>query len=107
MTYEEFLRCDQWQLFRQVIWEHHQGKCSICGAPGEDVHHARYDAGLFNPRWVTLLCRPCHLIYRGRDPDHVPDDHPLKPKLKRAAQIARALRLDKPRVRSAVDSTGR
>lgn len=95
MTYDDFLQCDQWALFREVIFEHYKGKCQYCGDPGSDVHHNSYRLGLLNPRSVTLLCRPCHEIHLGRHPSHIPDDHPWKAKLTRIAEIARALGMDK------------
>lgn len=97
MTYEDFLKTNQWQLFRQAIWEHYQGRCHICGGPGCDTHHLNYHHGLFNPRFVILVCRPCHLIWRGMNPTHLPDDHPGKAKLTRIAEIARALGFDRVR----------
>lgn len=95
MTYDDFLRTNQWELFRRAVWEHYQGRCQICGDKGSDVHHLSYKYGLFNPRTVTLVCRPCHLIWRGRDPDHIPSTHPKKAALVRVAEIARALGLDR------------
>lgn len=95
MDYDDFLKSDQWQLFRTVIFEHYKGRCQICGDPGSDVHHKTYKYGLFNPRCVTLLCRPCHEIHLGRHPHHIPDSHPKKAKMVRLAEIARALGMDK------------
>lgn len=95
MDYNDFLSTNQWQLFRDAVWEHHQGSCHVCGGPGSDVHHLTYKYGLFNPRTVILVCRPCHLIWRGRDPEHLPDAHPLKEKCYRIAKIARALGWDR------------
>lgn len=95
MDYQDFLNCNQWQLFRQVIWDHHRGLCHICGGQGSDVHHLTYKYGLFNPRAVILVCRPCHEIWRGRDPVHLADGNPLKSKCQRIAEIARALSWDK------------
>ncbi len=95
MNYDDFLKADQWQLFREVIFEHFKGKCQYCGDPGSDVHHHTYKHGLFNPRTVKLLCRPCHEIHLGRPPSHIPDDHPWKAKLVRIAEIARALGMDR------------
>ncbi|MDZ4687703.1 MAG: HNH endonuclease [Planctomycetaceae bacterium] len=94
MDYNDFLKADQWALFREVIFNHYDGRCQYCGDPGSDVHHHTYHHGLFNPRTVTLLCRPCHEIHLGRQPSHIPDDHPWKSKLVRIAEIARALGMD-------------
>jgi hypothetical protein len=90
-NYDEFLKSEAWARFRAEIWERHQGRCHLCGAPGSEVHHLSYDHGLLNPRAVILVCRPCHLIWRGQDPAHLPDDHHLKPTLLRIAYLARCL----------------
>jgi hypothetical protein len=95
MTYEDFLKADQWLLFRDVVWEHYGGRCQICGGPGDDVHHLTYRHGLFKPRTVQLLCRPCHEIWCGRDPDHLSDSDPRKPKFVQIARIARSLGWDR------------
>lgn len=106
MDYQDFLNTNQWELFRRAIWEHYEGRCHICGAPGSDVHHLTYKHGLFNPRTVILVCRPCHEIWRGRDPVHLPDDHPLKAKCKRVAEIARALGWDRQLTERSVSYAG-
>lgn len=95
MNYHDFLQTNQWQLFRKAIWEHYQGRCHICGGPGCDVHHLTYDYGLFNPRTVMLVCRPCHEIWRGKDPHHIPEDHPQRDNYFRIAYLARCLGWDK------------
>lgn len=95
MDYNDFLKTDQWLLFRKAVCDHFEGRCQYCGAAGTDVHHMSYQYGLFNPRAVTLLCRPCHEIHRGRHPQHIPDDHPAKPEMVRLAEIARALGMDR------------
>lgn len=95
MDYNDFLKTDQWQLLRKAIWEHYDGKCHICNAPGDDVHHWSYSHGLFNPRTVILVCRRCHLVWRGEDPEHLDDDHPWKPTGFHIAHLARCLGWDK------------
>ncbi|MDZ4686186.1 MAG: hypothetical protein SH850_14055 [Planctomycetaceae bacterium] len=96
MTYEDFLNTDQWQLFRRAIWDHYDGRCHICGGPGCDIHHLTYRFGLFNPRTVILVCRPCHLIWRGQDPHHISEAHPSRAGLFEIARLSRCLGLDKP-----------
>jgi hypothetical protein len=97
MDYNDFLNGNQWQLFRQAIWDHYDGNCQICGGPGRDVHHLDYHHGLFNPRTVILVCRPCHLIWRGQDPHHIPADHPKRTAFFEIARLARCLGWDKPK----------
>jgi hypothetical protein len=41
------------------------------------------------------VCRPCHLIWSGQRPDHIPDTHPKKASLVRIAEIARMLGRDR------------
>ena len=81
----------RWLVTRQHIWERDNGKCRICGHGGRDVHHTRYDKGFYNETYLILVCRPCHNIWQGAQPDHIPDDHELKPKLIRLAELARWL----------------
>lgn len=95
MNYEDFLNTNQWELFRRAVWEHYEGRCQVCGGDGCDVHHLTYRYGLLNPRAVTLVCRPCHLIWSGQRPDHIPDTHPKKASLVRIAEIARMLGRDR------------
>jgi hypothetical protein len=40
---------------------------------------------------VALVCRPCHRIWQGENPDHLDDENELKPLLIRVAEIARAV----------------
>jgi len=95
MDYQDFLNCDQWALFRQVIFEHYDGRCFVCNAPAEQIHHLNYRHGLFNPRTVIPVCRPCHEIWRGRDPTHLSDQHPELWRYKEIARLARCLGLDR------------
>ncbi len=91
--YDAFLRTEAWARFREQIWDRHHGRCRICGAPGSQVHHLSYEHGLLNPQTVILVCRPCHLVWRGKDPDHLPADHLLRPTLVKIARLARCLGL--------------
>lgn len=81
----------QWLRTRQRIWERDHGKCRICGRDGCDVHHLRYDRGFHNDDYLMLVCRPCHNVWQGDPPDHVPDDNPLKATLTELARLARCL----------------
>lgn len=91
MKYEELLQTDRWHRLREYVYERDHGRCTICGAPGRDTHHWTYNLGIFCPAAVVLVCRPCHLIWQGNDPDHLPDIHPVKPQLMEIARLARSL----------------
>ncbi|MCH7688712.1 MAG: hypothetical protein IH899_18850 [Planctomycetes bacterium] len=95
MTYLEFLRTERWKHFRDEMWDRDKGTCRICGAPGRDVHHWTYSYGLLNPDTVYVVCRPCHEIWQGKEPDHLPDDHWFRPQLMRIAEIVRHLPKDR------------
>lgn len=92
MTHEELMNTVQWQQVRWFVYDREGGKCRICGRPGMDTHHLSYKFGFFEPRAIILVCRPCHRIWQGEDPDHLSPDHALRPKLFQIAAIARSLR---------------
>lgn len=91
MTHEDLMGTVRWQQIRWFVYEREGGKCRICGRPGMDTHHLSYKYGFFNPQHIILVCRPCHLIWQGEDPDHLSPDHSLRPKLFEIAAIARSL----------------
>jgi hypothetical protein len=91
MNLKELMELDRWQRLRQIVYERDRSRCVICGNPGLDTHHWTYAWGYFNPATVSLLCRPCHLVWQGCDPSHLPEDHPLKPHLVEIATLARYL----------------
>ena len=91
MEHNHLLESGHWQRLRWFVYERDEGRCVICGNPGTDTHHWNYSWGFFNPAAVSLVCRPCHRIWQGEAPDHLADEHELKPKLVRIAEIARAL----------------
>jgi len=91
MEHKHLLNSVRWQKLRWFVFERDGGKCQICGSPGSDCHHWRYDWGFFNPVVVSLVCRPCHRIWQGEPPDHLCDENELKPDLIGIAEIARAL----------------
>jgi len=94
MRYHQLLETNRWQRLRRFVYKRDKGRCVICGAPGCDTHHWTYGIGFFNPESVILVCRPCHLIWQGRSPKHLPDDHKMKPNLEKIAEIARMLGRD-------------
>lgn len=92
MTHEELMNTVQWQRVRWFVYDRDGGLCRICGRPGIDTHHLSYKYGFFNPDTIILVCRPCHQIWQGDDPDHLSPDHALRPKLFEIAAIARSLK---------------
>lgn len=92
MKNEELMNSVQWQQVRWRVYDREGGMCKICGRPGIDTHHLSYKFGFYEPRAIILVCRPCHLIWQGEDPDHLSQDHPLRPKLFQIAAIARSLK---------------
>lgn len=91
INHNALLATEQWQRVREYVYRRDHGRCFICGSPGRDAHHWSYDWGFFDPDLISLLCRPCHLIWQGRNPDHLPDDHPMKADLLRIAYLSRCL----------------
>lgn len=91
MDHKHLLESVRWQQLRWFVHERDEGRCVICGDPGSDTHHWTYQWGFFNPTAVSLVCRQCHQIWQGESPDHLADDHNLKPNLIRISEIARAL----------------
>lgn len=92
MNNEELMKTARWQQIRWFVYDREGGICKICGRPGIDTHHLSYKYGFFEPRVIILVCRPCHLIWQGEDPDHLSPDHPLRSKLFQIATIARSLK---------------
>lgn len=92
MHWKELYETEEWQRTREFVFERHGGACHICGAPGCDTHHLRYDRGFHNTNYLILVCRPCHRIWQGNPPNHLTDDNHLKPALIRIAEIAQALK---------------
>lgn len=81
----------KWQRVRERVYERDHGLCQLCGRPGIDTHHLRYDLGFYNEDILILVCRPCHNIWQGKAPNHIDDQNELKPTLNRIAEIASAL----------------
>jgi hypothetical protein len=91
MNHEQLMETEEWQRLRAYVYWRDRGRCVICGGAGCDTHHFSYLWGFFNPLTVSLLCRPCHLVWQGCDPHHLADDHPLKPTLTEIARLSRNL----------------
>lgn len=81
----------KWQRVRERVYERDHGLCQLCGRPGIDTHHLRYDMGFFNEDILILVCRRCHEVWQGKAPYHIDEENDLKPVLIRISEIARAL----------------
>ncbi len=43
---------------REAVWERDQGRCRLCGAPGEEIDHISDSSPALDN--LQLLCKPCH-----------------------------------------------
>ncbi|QDT24436.1 HNH endonuclease [Gimesia chilikensis] len=91
MHEKSLYKTTKWQRVRERVYERDHGLCQLCGRPGIDTHHLRYDQGFYNEEWLILVCRRCHDIWQGVYPNHIDDENDLKPVLNRIAEISRAL----------------
>ena len=61
--YAEYLKSDEWQRKRYVVFKRDNWKCQYCGAKATEVHHlkyAKYQIGKEPIKWLVSVCRPCH-----------------------------------------------
>ena len=61
--YREYLKSDEWQRKRYVVFKRDNWKCQYCGAKATEVHHlkyAKYQIGKEPIKWLVSVCRPCH-----------------------------------------------
>lgn len=91
MAYHELLFSERWRQFREQIHKRDGGRCVLCCRPGVDVHHLTYRWCQFDPHAVILVCRECHLAWRGRTPDHLDATNPFQPSIVGIAELARCL----------------
>ena len=68
--YNVYLKSPEWEKKRDYVFRKYNGKCVVCGKPGEHVHHLRYshnyetgklDEDLDND--LILLCADHHKAY--------------------------------------------
>ena len=68
--YNVYLKSPEWEKKREYVFQKYNGKCVVCGKPGEHVHHLRYnhnyetgklDEDLDND--LILLCADHHMAY--------------------------------------------
>ena len=59
--YNLYLVSDRWAEKKKLIYLRDSNLCQHCGAPGQHVHHLRYDTLFDEPLdHLLLLCIPCH-----------------------------------------------
>ena len=61
--YREYLKSDEWQRKRYVVFKRDNWKCKYCGAKATEVHHlkyAKYQIGKEPIKWLVSVCSPCH-----------------------------------------------
>ena len=61
--YREYLKSDEWQRKRYVVFKRDNWTCQECGAKATEVHHlkyAKYQIGKEPIDWLVSLCSPCH-----------------------------------------------
>ena len=61
--YAEYLKSDEWQRKRYVVFKRDNWKCQYCGAKATEVHHlkyAKYQIGKEPIKWLVSVCSPCH-----------------------------------------------
>ncbi|MDA9856588.1 hypothetical protein N9D23_00585 [Rubripirellula sp.] len=88
---KQILETEKWRQFRDQIWERDQGKCRLCGGEGHDLHLDTMKMGPFDPCFAKVVCRPCHEVWLGYPPEHLPDDNPFKDQLVELAERVRLL----------------
>lgn len=66
MPYQDYLKTDWWQQFRQFALKRANYRCQICNGTtgGLNVHHRTYERrGFEEPTDVIVLCRNCHEMF--------------------------------------------
>ncbi len=64
-TYREYLSCGRWKAIRQRVIDRFGGRCALCQADAEIVHHSKYrHDNLSGASTIGMwpLCRPCHRL---------------------------------------------
>lgn len=60
---EVYLKSEEWQRKRYVVFKRDNWKCVFCGAAATEVHHKRYakrNIGKEPIDWLVSICKPCH-----------------------------------------------
>jgi len=59
----EYLKSDEWQRKRYVVFKRDNWRCVYCGAPATQIHHMKYarkNIGKEPIEWLVSVCKPCH-----------------------------------------------
>ena len=59
----EYLKSDEWQRKRYVVFKRDNWRCVYCGAPATQIHHKKYarkNIGKEPIEWLVSICKPCH-----------------------------------------------
>lgn len=67
--YDEYLKSDRWQVFRQAVIKNQHGHCALCMDDATHVHHRTYRrCGIERNEDCVALCRRCHdALHIGRE----------------------------------------
>ena len=95
MNYQDYLKTDYWKAVAQAVKKRANYRCQICNSQHDlQAHHRCYDhrgKELQHLDDLTCLCRRCHAIFHGQQPQVI-----LEPKQKKEKT---------PKVYGAVDET--
>lgn len=59
----KYLKSDEWQRKRYVVFKRDNWRCVYCGAPATQIHHKKYakrNIGREPIEWLVSICKPCH-----------------------------------------------
>ncbi|RPA69970.1 HNH endonuclease [Cyclobacteriaceae bacterium YHN15] len=59
----KYLKSDEWQRKRYVVFKRDNWRCVYCGAPATQIHHKKYakrNIGREPIAWLVSICKPCH-----------------------------------------------
>jgi hypothetical protein len=62
-SYREYLKSDLWKTIRKRVVRRDGGKCRVCEAKAQCVHHVRYKKSTLignGDKWLVSLCHDCH-----------------------------------------------
>lgn len=68
-AYARYMQSAEWQIVRAEVMRRARGRCAVCGAAAQSVHHKVYHADLFKTRAgeCEALCADCHKrAHRGK-----------------------------------------
>ncbi len=59
----EYLKSEEWQRKRYVVFKRDNWRCVYCGAPATQIYHKKYakrNIGKEPIEWHVSICKPCH-----------------------------------------------